>query len=115
MHRYSRRTFTLEIAVILIAIVLMIPFFFLLNVAFKGNTDAFLSPAVAVPNPPSVSSFVDAWAGSPTGNIPLGLVNSVIVTVGSLIILIAFGSIAAYTIARIPGRLSTGLYILFLI
>ncbi|WP_374976524.1 carbohydrate ABC transporter permease [Microbacterium trichothecenolyticum] len=115
MHRYSGRTFALEIAVLLFAIVLMIPFFFLVNVALKGDSDAFLSPAIAPPNPPTVASFVDAWAGSPTGNIPLGLLNSVIVTAGSLVVLIAFGSIAAYTITRIPGRLSTGLYILFLI
>lgn len=115
MHRYSRRTFALEIAVLFFAIVLMIPFFFLVNVALKGDSDAFLSPAIAPPNPPTISSFLDAWAGSPTGNIPIGLLNSVIVTAGSLVVLIAFGSIAAYTITRIPGRLSTGLYILFLI
>ncbi|MET0829383.1 MAG: carbohydrate ABC transporter permease [Microbacterium sp.] len=115
MHRYSRRAFALEIAIILFAIILMIPFFFLVNVALKGDTDAFLSPAISLPNPPTGSSFVDAWAGSPTGNIPLGLLNSLIVTAGSLVVLIGFGSIAAYTITRIPGRLSAGLYILFLI
>lgn len=115
MHRYSRRTFTLEIVVILIAMALMIPFFFLINVALKGDTDAFLSPAIALPDPPTVTAFATAWAGSPTGNIPLGLLNSAIVTVGSLIVLIALGSIAAYTITRIPGRLSNFLYVLFLI
>ncbi|MGN6220901.1 MAG: carbohydrate ABC transporter permease [Microbacterium sp.] len=115
MHRYSRRTFAIEISVIAFAMILMIPFFFLINVAFKGDTDAFLSPAVSLPNPPTVSPFVDAWAGSATGNIPSGLINSLIVTAGSLVVLIALGSTAAYTITRIPGRLSTGLYILFLI
>ena len=94
---------------------LMIPFYFLVNVALKGDTDAFLSPAIALPNPPTGSAFIDAWAGSATGSIPQGLLSSVIITAGSLVVLIAFGSIAAYTITRRPGKLSNGLYILFLI
>lgn len=115
MHRYTGRAFAMEIVVILVAIVLMIPFFFLINVAFKGDTDAFLSAAVALPNPPTFSSFLDAWQGSSSGSIPNGLINSVIVTGGSLIALIAFGSIAAYTITRIPGKLSNAMYLLFLV
>ena len=115
MHRYGSRGFALEIVTIVVAMVLMIPFYFLLNVSFKGNSDAFLSSAIAPPRPPSVSAFGDAWAGSATGSIPGGLISSVIVTAGSLVVLIAFGSIAAYTMARLPGRLSNTLYILFLV
>jgi len=115
MHRYRRRTFVFEIAIILITIAFLIPFFLLINVALKGDTDAFLSPAIAPPNPPTGSAFLDAWTGSATGSIPQGLLSSVIITGGSLIVLIAFGSIAAYTITRFPGKLSNGLYILFLI
>lgn len=115
MNRYTKRTFVAEILTILVAMVLMIPFYFLVNVAFKGDTDAFLSPAVAPPNPPTFTAFSTAFAGSPTGNILHGLLNSVIVTTGSLIVLITFGSIAAYTITRIPGKLSNALYGMFLI
>lgn len=115
MHRYTKRTFAAEILTILFAMVLIIPFYFLVNVALKGDTDAFLAPAVAPPDPPTLSSFSAAFAGSPTGNIPRGLLNSVIVTAGSLIVLIAFGSIAAYTITRIPGKISNVLYSLFLV
>jgi raffinose/stachyose/melibiose transport system permease protein len=115
MHRYSGRSFVLEIVVVAISLVFLIPFFFLVNVALKGDTDAFLSSAVSLPNPPTGSAFIDAWTGSATGSIPMGLVNSVIITGFSLLVLIGFGSIAAYTITRIPGKMSNGLYILFLI
>jgi raffinose/stachyose/melibiose transport system permease protein len=115
MHRYTTRTLVLEILTVVVALVLMIPFFFLVNLAFKGDTDAFLSPAVAPPKPPTLSAFADAWAGTPTGNIPLGLLNSVIVTAGSLVVLIALGSLAAFTITRLPGRLSSAMYVLFLV
>jgi len=115
MHRYGRRGFALEIVTIAVAMALMIPFYFLINVAFKGKSDAFLSSAIALPQPPSVSAFADAWMGSATGSIPQGLLSSVIVTAGSLIVLIALGSIAAYTMARLPGRLSNTLYVVFLI
>lgn len=115
MHRYTKGTLVAEIVTILVAMALMIPFFFLVNVAFKGDTDAFLSPAVAPPNPPTVEAFGSAWAGSPTGNLQLGLLNSFIITAGSLVVLIALGSIAAYTITRIPGRLSNALYLMFLV
>lgn len=115
MNRYSPRTFLLEIVVILIAIALLVPFYLLVNVALKGNTDAFMSPALQPPSPPTGAAFVDAWGGSTTGSIPQGLLSSAIITAGSLVVLIAFGSIAAYTISRIPGRLSNWLYILFLV
>jgi raffinose/stachyose/melibiose transport system permease protein len=115
VHRYTKRTLAGEIITVLIALGLMIPFFFLVNIAFKGDADALRSLPVTLPDPPTLSAFEQAWIGSPTRNIPRGVLNSVIITAGSLVVLVALGSIAAYTITRIPGRLSNGLYMLFLI
>jgi raffinose/stachyose/melibiose transport system permease protein len=42
-------------------------------------------------------------------------VNSLVITCGSVLALIALGSICAYTIARRPGKMGTTLYLLFVL
>lgn len=115
MHAYTKKTLLREVLIIIAAIIMMIPFFFLINVAFKSSPEAISTPAIQLPLAPTGESFVEAFQGSPTRNIPMGVLNSLIITGGSLAVLIAFGSICAYTLSRIPGKLSNGLYILFLI
>ena len=43
------------------------------------------------------------------------LVNSAVITVGSVVALILIGALAAYALARRESKLSTGVYILFLL
>jgi raffinose/stachyose/melibiose transport system permease protein len=115
MHRYTKRTLGGEIITVVIALVLMVPFFFLVNIALKSDADTLTSPAPALPSPPTLSAFEQAWTGSATRSIPLGILHSTIITAGSLVVLVALGSIAAYTITRIPGKASHALYLLFLV
>lgn len=115
MNRYSKQTLLREGLVLLAALVMMLPFYFLINIAFKSDVDALNTPAIALPPQLSIEGFQAAWAGSPERNIPMGVLSSIIITAGSLVTLIGFGSIAAYTITRIPGRLSGLMYGMFLV
>ncbi|KAA9160737.1 carbohydrate ABC transporter permease [Amycolatopsis acidicola] len=106
MFRYTRKSLALETVVFVFGLALMIPFYFLVNISLKTDDDALVSSSVAPPNPLSGSAYGTAFLGQDTRNIPLGLLNSAIITVGALIVLIALGSITAYSLDRLMGRWS---------
>jgi raffinose/stachyose/melibiose transport system permease protein len=115
LNRYTKWTFAREALILLVAVILLLPFYLLVNVSLKSDSEAISTPAILPPTQPTFSAFVDAASGNGSRNIPLGMINSTIITAGALILLILIGSIAAYTLSRRPGKLSNGLYIVFLI
>jgi raffinose/stachyose/melibiose transport system permease protein len=111
LHRYTRKTFGRELLLLLVAAIWWVPFYFLVIVAVKPDLEALTSP-LSFPNEVDLGNFSTAWSDASLGR---ALVNSLLITGGSVLALIALGSICAYTIARRPGRLSTTLYILFVL
>lgn len=95
LGRYRPRTFALEVLMIAVALLFAYPVYVLvkLSLADPGN-------------------YSGAWNGA---HIGAAMVNSTIITVASLICLIAIGSTAAYYIARTHSRLSYGMFLLFLL
>jgi raffinose/stachyose/melibiose transport system permease protein len=77
--------------------------------SLRDAPDIIASP-LALPTDPDVDSYEAAWNGGNPTSLGRGLWNSVIITGGSVILLIALGSIAAYAIARRPGKMSAALY-----
>jgi raffinose/stachyose/melibiose transport system permease protein len=115
MDRYTRRTAVREVLTVIGALILLSPFYLLVNIAFKPDSDLLGQPAVAPPTSFSPENFANAVQGSTNGNLWTGMLNSIIITGGSLILLIAFGSVAAYVITRRPGRLSRIWFALYLV
>ena len=111
MRRYTRWTLVREVLMILLAILWMIPFVFLVMVAVKPDIEALQSP-LSFPDELHLANFSTAWNDA---SLDRSLVNSLLITGGSVIALIAIGSICAYVIARRPGRMSTALYFLFVL
>lgn len=111
MHRYTGWTFVREVLLILLAIIWMIPFYFLVIVSVKPDVEALQSP-LSFPDELHLSNFSTAWNDA---SLDRSLANSLIITGGSVLALIAIGSICAYAIARRPGRMSTTLYFLFVL
>ena len=113
-NRYTWRTFSRELIVLLIAAVFCLPLYLLLVVALKPSNQLFTQP-LQIPVPPRFGNFADAWAGSGDGSLGTAVISSIVITVISVALLIVFGSLCAYVLARRPGRLSNTLYILFLL
>jgi raffinose/stachyose/melibiose transport system permease protein len=111
VRRYTGWTLVREALLILVAILWMIPFYFLVIVAVKPDTEALQSP-LSFPNELHLANFSTAWNDAA---LDRSLVNSLIITGGSVLALIAIGSTCAYAIARRPGRMSTALYFLFVL
>jgi raffinose/stachyose/melibiose transport system permease protein len=109
-HRYSWRTLILEIFMILLAVAFFIPFYFVLVNSFKPLS-AILLDAAALPGKYQFSNFIEAWKAVA---FPKILLNSAIVNIFSVTGLVMIGSMAAWRLARYPGKGSTFVLILFI-
>jgi ABC-type glycerol-3-phosphate transport system permease component len=88
----------------------MIPIYLVLTFSVKPSAEVLLHP-LSFPTHPTTSNYSGAWKGT-TGMGTLGraMESSLIITGGSVVLLLVIGSLTAYTIARRPSRLTTGLY-----
>jgi len=115
LTRYTKRTFVREVLVIAAALLLLLPFYLLVVMAFKDTVEAATSSPVAPPLVPTLQNFFDVLDMSDRRNVVSGILNSVIITVGSVLCLIGIGSIAAYVLSRRSGKLSSIAYVFFLL
>jgi raffinose/stachyose/melibiose transport system permease protein len=112
--RYTRRTFARELTLLVGAAIFCIPVYILLTLSLKSDSEVYTAP-LAIPTHPHFSNYGTAWTTSVNPTLGRAALNSGIITVGSVICLIIIGSLGAYAIARRPSKLSTGLYILFVL
>lgn len=110
MDRYTWRTGVVEVLMIAVALVVAVPVVVLVNLALRPPSDTS-SPLI-----PSLESNLDnfgkAWT---TGNLGAAMVNSLVVTVVSVVFIIVFASLAAYPLARSTQRWSKVAYYGFVI
>lgn len=114
LFRYTIRTFGRELALILVAAIWWIPFYFLITVSLKSDSETLTHPS-SLPSHVELGNFSSAWQGVAGVTLGDALKSSAIITAGSIVGLIVIGSVCAYPIARREGRISTGLYGLFVI
>jgi raffinose/stachyose/melibiose transport system permease protein len=111
LSRYTWRTFSRELTLLVLAVIWWIPFYYLVVVSLKPTDEIFVTPT-SFPDEFAFGNYRESWN---EGSLGRALVNSVVITAGSVIALIALGSICAYSIARRPGKLSGALYLLFVL
>jgi raffinose/stachyose/melibiose transport system permease protein len=113
LFRYSRKTLGREVALILAACIFFIPVYLLVTLSLKSRADVFLKP-LGPPLHPVFSNFQVAWRGPGSISIGRALVNSTIISTGTVIGLIIIGSLCAYPLARRQAKVSTFTYFGFL-
>ncbi|MCQ6265911.1 carbohydrate ABC transporter permease [Fictibacillus sp. WQ 8-8] len=99
----------LTIVALLIALYHLVPFYILLTTAFKAKGD--FSSKWIFPHQFSLDNFREAWE---MANLGQSLLNTVIITFFSALLLIFFGSLAAYPLARRDTRLNKFVYVFFI-
>ncbi|GAA1593352.1 carbohydrate ABC transporter permease [Actinomadura kijaniata] len=109
--RYGARTLGLELVMIVVAVAFLFPVYALVTLSLKGQREVAESP-LAPPADPTADNFANAWTRAELGP---ALLNSTVITIASLVALIALGSFAAYFLSRRASRLGYGLYVLFLL
>jgi multiple sugar transport system permease protein len=97
--RPSPRAIALWIAVVLICVFCLMPFYWLINVSLK--TGGALAQADLVPPSPSLDNYQSIFENA---DFTAALRNSVIVTTITTVLALVFGSFAAYALARLRFR-----------
>ncbi|HZM75844.1 MAG TPA: carbohydrate ABC transporter permease [Candidatus Limnocylindrales bacterium] len=110
MNRYRLRTFVLELAMLAVAAVVGFPVYVLINLAFRSPSDT--SSPIALTTQPTLDNFSQAWQDGGLGG---ALFNSAVVTVFSVLIVLAISSLAAYPLARATARWSKGMFLLIML
>ena len=110
MNRYRWPTFGLELTMIAVAAVFAFPLYVLVNISLRRPDD---QSSAAVPTAaPTLRNYSDAWQQA---GLAGAIVNSVVVTVVSVLIVILVSSTAAYTLARATAAWSRGVFLLFML
>jgi len=114
LARYTRGTLVRELVLILVGAVYCLPFYLLVAIALESTTQTFKTP-LSFPWPPHFGNFSEAWSTGGQAGLGRALASSLVITFSSVAALIVIGSLCAYTIARRTGRLSTFVYITFVL
>ena len=115
MFRYTKGSAVREAVVWVAALLTLLPFYFLVITALKPNEELLTTGTSAPPSRPTVENFAEVLTGGGDSNILLGLMHSVIITLGSIAGMVLLGSLAAYVLVRSTARWGTITFYLFLI
>ena len=100
----SRRMITVRLVLLSVgAVVLLIPFVYMLSTSFKPNQIVLEIPLKFLPHHPTASNYVDAWTSNKFGRY---FVNSVLVAVVTTVGSTLLSAMMAFPFARMrfPGR-----------
>jgi len=114
MFRYTKWTLLREILVWIFALFMLLPLYLLVNNSLKDSLSAITEPLALVTNP-DLGNFQKVLESTAAGNLPLGMLNSFIITAVGVCVLIAFGSVTAYVLARRTSRVSKVTFYLILV
>jgi len=101
-EKYTFNLFSLEVLAILIALVFLVPFYYVLVNSFKSFSD-ILSNTSALPKSLDISNYKEAWKIMHFGK---ALLNSIIITIASNVVIVIFCSMAAYKLVRTKSKIS---------
>ncbi|GAA3311114.1 carbohydrate ABC transporter permease [Arthrobacter ramosus] len=115
MFRYTKLSLLREIGLWALALIFLSPFYFLITTALKSDGESYTTSPLAPPSSPDFSNFEAVLTAQGNSNVVLGLVNSIVITAGSIVGLVLLGSITGYVISRSTRRWSKAAYYLFLV
>jgi len=115
VFRYTKATAVREVVTWIITLLMLLPMYILVVTALKTDEEALTSSAVAPPTAVDFGAFVEVLTSTGRNSIPMSILNSILITGGSIIGLVVLGSLAAYVIARRTRRWTTVTFYLVLI
>jgi raffinose/stachyose/melibiose transport system permease protein len=99
VNRYTWRTGILEVVMIAVGALFAFPIYVLINISLRapGDTTSPLQISTNV----TFQHYVDAWA---TAGLAQAMLNSLFVTVTSIVAIVVFSALAAYALVRVTSR-----------
>ncbi len=100
----------IQVLLVLNAFIMIYPLIVMVLFSFKTNAEIFSSP-FGLPESFAPENAMRIWNET---SFVRYLVNSVVVTASAIVVILVFGTMAAYAIARYPFRLSSAVFLFFL-
>jgi ABC-type glycerol-3-phosphate transport system permease component len=98
-HRY---TIALHLVLGIALMIFMLPIIWSISASFKNKTELFASVPALFPSKPTLANYV--YVLRRMGTFPLYFMNSVIVTMGSVALIVFSSSLAGYAFGRLRFR-----------
>lgn len=100
------------VILILIALVMVIPFLWMLSASIKSDREVFqMNPFVWIPETPRWSNYVDIWTKIPFGKF---VQNTVFLTIVVTFLQLLTSSFAAYSFAKLNFKYKSGLFLAYI-
>lgn len=99
-------------AMLLLLLVVIFPFYWMVNTSLKPMSEVFKSPPAFYPSTLSFAGYVNIWATRLMGRFFL---NSTIISVGSTLLAMALSALAAYGFSRFRLRWEQSLILILLL
>ena len=100
------------VILIMIALVMIIPFLWMLSASIKSDREVFqMNPVVFIPESPKWSNYVDIWTKIPFGKF---VQNTVFLTIVVTILQLLTSSFAAYSFAKLNFKYKSGLFLAYI-
>lgn len=100
MFRYTKLTAAREALLWLVTLISLLPLYILVVTALKTDEEALTTGPLSLPMAPNLNTFAEVLAVQGRSSILLAMLNSFIITASTIVLLVLFGSIASYVIAR---------------
>jgi raffinose/stachyose/melibiose transport system permease protein len=107
MNRYTPRTLVRELVMITCAVAVAFPVYVLVNLSLRDSHDT--SSVIAPTTSPTLHNYADAWRDA---GLAGAIVNSVVVTTLSVVVIVVISAMAAYPLARVTARWSRWVFLL---
>lgn len=110
MQRYSFKTGLVEGGTFLLGLLVLFPVYIVVINSVRSDTD--YGNRLVPPTEPLFGNFADAWAQA---NLGQALMNSLIITVASVLVIVVVSATAAYPLARLTARWTRAAYLMFVL
>jgi multiple sugar transport system permease protein len=100
-----------HIVLIVVAVIVAYPFYFMVTSSFKDTLEAIRTPPTIFPNELHPENYTDAWSRAPWGRY---FINTIFVSISVTILEIITACLAAYAFARMKFRGKGILFTIFL-
>ena len=110
MRKEKRNLAITEIFMILIAVIWFIPIYYLIVPTLKSSQEATANP-LGLPKVLRLDNYVNAWVNM---EFPRAFGNTLFITATAVLLIVIFGSIAGYALARTMSKMGTRVFLLFL-
>ena len=110
MKKTKRNLRLTEIGMMIVAVIWFIPIYYLIVTTLKNPQEATEGP-LAFPRVLRMVNYAEAWVKM---EYPRAFANTFFITASAVLLIVIFGSMAGYALARTKSRLGNRVFLLFL-